>query len=144
MGITFGLVGTFLTAQGISGGVVDKVGFNVAKFAVSSYVPILGGYLSDGFDLLTASVVIVKNALGYVGATVLCCVVVFPLVKVVIFSLSMRLGGAIAEPIGDTRVATLLTSVAKNANLLTSALAGVGFMFFVMLMMLMSSCNMGL
>lgn len=144
VGITFGLFGTFLTAQGISGGVVDKVGFNIAKFAVSSYVPILGGYLSDGFDLLTASVVIVKNALGYVGATVLCCVVVFPLVKVVIFSLSMRLGGAIAEPIGDTRVATLLTSVAKNANLLTSALAGVGFMFFVMLMMLMSSCNMGL
>ena len=143
IGISFGLFGTFLTVQGISGGVVDKFGFNVAKFAVSSYVPILGGYLSDGFDLLTASVVIVKNALGYVGAIVLCCIVVFPLVKVVVFSLSLKLCGAIAEPIGDTRVATLLTSVAKNANLLVSALAGVGFMFFLILMMLMSSCNMG-
>lgn len=143
IGISFGLFGTFLTVQGISGGVVDKFGFNVAKFAVSSYVPILGGYLSDGFDLLTASVVIVKNALGYVGAIILCCIVVFPLVKVVVFSLSLKLCGAIAEPIGDTRVATLLTSVAKNANLLVSALAGVGFMFFLILMMLMSSCNMG-
>ena len=67
----------------------------------------------------------------------------FPLVKVVVFSLSLKLCGAIAEPIGDTRVATLLTSVAKNANLLVSALAGVEFMFFLILMMLMSSCNMG-
>lgn len=143
IGIVFGLFATFLTMQGISGGVIDKFGFNVAKFAVSSYVPILGGYLSDGFDLLTASVVIVKNALGYTGAIVLCSIVVFPLVKVVVFSLALKLCGAIAEPIGDGRVATLLTATAKNANLLVSALAGIGFIFFLMFMMLMSTCNMG-
>ena len=144
IGICFGLFATFLTMQGISGGVVDKFGFNIAKFAVSSYVPILGGYLSDGFDLMTASLVLVKNAVGYTGAVLLCATVAFPLVKVVVFSLTTRLASAIAEPIGDQRASTLLGDVAKNLNLLITALAGVAFLFFLLLMLLVSSCNMGL
>ena len=104
IGIVFGLFATFLTVQGITGGVVDKFGFNVAKFALSSYVPVLGGYLSDGFDLLSTSLVLVKNAIGYTGAVILICIVLFPLVKVVIFTLTLRLTSAIVEPIGDTRM----------------------------------------
>lgn len=143
IGIVFGIFATFLTVQGVTGGAVDKFGFNVAKFAVSSYVPILGGYLSDGLDLLSASVVLVKNALGYTGAIVLCAIVLFPLVKVVVFSLTIKLTAAICEPLGDTRTSNLLFSVSKNMNLLVTALAGVAFMFFLLLMLLISSCNMG-
>ena len=144
VGITFGIFATFLTMQGISGGVIDRFGFNIAKFAVSSYVPILGGYLSDGFDLMSASLVLVKNAVGYTGAILLCATVAFPLVKVVMFSLAAKLTGAIAEPIGDDRVSKLLYGVSKNLNLLITALAGVAFLFFLTLMLLISSCNMGL
>ncbi len=144
VGITFGIFATFLTMQGISGGVIDRFGFNIAKFAVSSYVPILGGYLSDGFDLMSASLVLVKNAVGYTGAVLLCATVAFPLVKVVMFSLAAKLTGAIAEPIGDDRVSKLLYGVSKNLNLLITALAGVAFLFFLTLMLLISSCNMGL
>ncbi len=144
IGIVFGLFATFLSVQGISGGVADKFGFNIAKFALSSYVPILGGYLSDGFDLLSASVVLVKNALGYTGAIILIGVIIFPVLKVVIFTLTLRLTSAIAEPIGDNRVASLLHSVAGSMNLLISAIAGVAFMFFILLMLLIGSCNMGI
>ena len=144
IGIVFGLFATFLTVQGITGGVVDKFGFNVAKFALSSYVPVLGGYLSDGFDLLSTSLVLVKNAVGYTGAVILIGVVLFPLVKVVIFTLTLRLTSAIVEPIGDTRMSGLLHTVAGNMNLLVTALAGISFLFYILLMLLIGSCNMGL
>ena len=142
--VVFGLFATFLTVQGIAGGVVDKFGFNVAKFALSGYVPILGGYLSDGFDLISASIVIVKNAFGYFASMVLVGIVVFPLLKVMAFSLTLRFVSAIVEPIGDERVAKLLHSLASNINLLITALAGVGFLFFIMTMLMTLSCNMGL
>ena len=86
---------------------------------------------------------LVKNALGYTGAIVLCAIVLFPLVKVVVFSLTIKLTAAICEPLGDTRTSNLLFSVSKNMNLLVTALAGVAFMFFLLLMLLISSCNMG-
>ena len=130
--------------QGVAGGVVDKFGFNVAKFALSGYVPILGGYLSDGFDLISASIVIVKNAFGYFASMVLVGVILFPLLKVMAFSLTLRFVSAIVEPIGDERVAKLLHSLATNINLLITALAGVGFLFFIMTMLMTLSCNMGL
>ncbi|MBO4380757.1 MAG: stage III sporulation protein AE [Clostridia bacterium] len=144
IGVVFGLFVTFLTAQGITGGVVDKFGFNVAKFALSSYVPILGGYLSDGFDLISASIVVVKNAFGYFAAITVVGVVLFPLLKVLAFSLTLRFIAAIVEPIGDERVAKLLHTLAENMNLLITALAGVGFLFFIMLMLIIGSCNMGI
>ena len=136
IGIVFGLYGTFLTAGGISGGVMDRVGYNAAKFALSSYVPILGGYLSDGFDLISASLLIVKNAFGYTAVIVLGAVVVFPLLRIVAFIFSVRLCSAIAEPMGDERVSNMLSSVADNCGLLISALAGVAFMFFILIMLI--------
>ena len=136
IGIVFGMYGTFLTAGGISGGVMDRVGYNAAKFALSSYVPILGGYLSDGFDLISASLLIVKNAFGYTAVIVLGAVVVFPLLRIVAFIFSVRLCSAIAEPMGDERVSNMLSSVADNCGLLISALAGVAFMFFILIMLI--------
>lgn len=143
IGIVFGLFATFLTAQGITGGVVDRLSFNAAKFAMSSYVPILGGYLSDGFDLLSASLVLVKNAVGLTGVAVVLCVVLFPLIQLVVFMLGLRLTAAITEPIGDERTSSVMGSLADNMSLLVTALTGVGFMFFILLMLIIGSCNMG-
>lgn len=136
IGIVFGLYGTFLTAGGISGGVIDRVGYSAAKFALSSYVPILGGYLSDGFDLISASMLIVKNAFGYTAVIVLGALILFPLLKIVAFVFSLRLCSAIAEPMGDDRVSNMLSSVADNCGLLISALAGTAFMFFILIMLI--------
>ena len=141
IGIVFGLYGTFLTVGGIAGGVVDKVGYSAAKFALSSYVPILGGYLSDGFDLVGASMILVKNAFGYTAVIVLVATVMFPLLKIVVFIFSLRLASAVAEPIGDDRVSNMLSTVADNCSLLISALAGVAFMFFVLIMLVIGVFN---
>lgn len=142
IGIVFGLFATFLTVQGVAGGVIDRFGISVAKFALSSYVPILGGYLSDGMDLLSASLALTKNALGYTGAAILVGTVAFPILKLAIFSLATRLVAAIAEPLGDGRVASLMSGVASNLSLLVAALAGVAFLFFMLIMLLIGSCNM--
>lgn len=141
VGIVFGLYGTFLTVGGISGGIVDKVGYNAAKFALSSYVPVLGGYLSDGFDLVTASLVLVKNSVGYLGVIVLISIVVFPLLKILSFSLILRLTAAVVEPSGDESVSNMLTAVADNTNLLIASVAGVSFMFFVLIMLTIGTLN---
>lgn len=143
IGIVFGLFAAFLTAQGITGGVIDRLGFNAAKFAVSSYVPILGGYLSDGFDLLTASLVLVKNAVGATGVIVLLAVVLYPLLQTAVFTLGLRLTAAITEPVGDKRVTGVTTSLADGMSMLVTALAGTGFMFFILLMLIIGSCNAG-
>lgn len=142
--IVFGLFMAIATTQGFVASSFDGVGFSAAKFALSSYVPILGGYLSDGFDLVAASVVIIKNAFGFVAILTLITVILFPILKLVVFMLSLKLMSAIVEPLGNERVTSLMNSLSKNISLLISAIAGVGFMFFVILLMVLGSCNMAI
>jgi hypothetical protein len=62
--------------------------------------------------------------------------VLFPLLRIVAFIFSLRLCYAMTEPIGDDRVSNMLSSVADNCGLLVSALAGVSFMLFILIMLI--------
>jgi stage III sporulation protein AE len=135
----FGVFIAFITVQGIVGAAADRITVSAAKFALSSYVPILGGYLSDGFDLVYASCVLIKNALGYTGVLALGSVVIYPIILLAVQMLALRLGAAVTEPLGGERISKFLTSVAKNLRLLITAVAGTGFMFFIVIMLLLCS-----
>lgn len=141
LGIVFSLFMTFVTLQGITGAIADNISIKSAKFAISSYVPILGGYLSEGFDLILASVVLIKNSLGLTGVFVMLGVVLMPIIKITILSLGLKLASGIIEPIGDKRMSDIVYSMSSNLILLTVALLAVAFMFFVMMMLVIYTCN---
>lgn len=143
LGVVFGLFTTFVTANGISGSMADNISIKSAKFVVASYVPILGGYLSDGFDLAVASVMLVKNAVGLGGVIIMLCIVLMPVVKISIFSLGLKLVAGIIEPIGDKRMSEIAYTISVNLNLLIVALLGMAFMFFIMTILILLTCNMG-
>ncbi|MDR1940314.1 MAG: stage III sporulation protein AE [Clostridiales bacterium] len=141
LGGVFTLFMLFVTAKGITGAAVDGVTVDAVKFAVSSYVPVLGGYLSDGFDLVMGSMVLIKNALGYTGIMVLLSMLLSPVVKMTVFILALKLTAAIAEPIADKRISKMISGLASNMQLLISSVLGVGFMFFVTVMLVVMTAN---
>lgn len=143
LGLMFSLFITFVTMQGITGAVSDNISVKSAKFAISSYVPILGGYLSDGFDLVMASVVLIKNALGMSGVLIMLSIILAPVIKIVVFTLGLKLIAGIIEPIGDKRMSDIIGGISENMVLLVVAILGVSFMFFIMIMLVIYTCNMG-
>lgn len=143
LGGVFSLFISFITAQGIATSAFDGVTFNASKFMVSSYVPILGGYLSDGYDLAFAGIVLLKNSIGLVGTFILIATVAFPVCKMAVLSLAMKFTAAIIEPLGEKRISNMLMMTSKNLSLLIAAAMGVAFMFLILIMLAISSCNMG-
>ncbi|MDR2047010.1 MAG: stage III sporulation protein AE [Clostridiales bacterium] len=141
LGSVFALFTLFVTVKGITGAAIDSVTVNAVKFAVSGYVPILGGYLSDGFDLMLGSLVLIKNAVGLTGVIVMLSTVLAPIVKIAVFALALKLTAAIAEPIADKRVSRMLSGLASNMRLLVAAVAGTGFMFFLTVMLVIMTAN---
>ncbi len=144
LGLVFSIFVSLLTVQGVTGGVADKLTFNAAKFAMSSYVPILGGYLSDGFDIFAASTLLIKNTFGYVSVIVLIGWIALPVCKLIVFMFMLRLTSAIAQPLGDSRVSDMMNTIADSMSLLITALIGAAFMFFLILMLLISTVGIGL
>lgn len=143
LGIMFGVMTALVTAEGLVGASIDNVGIRSAKFALSSYVPILGGYLSDGFDIVMASAVLIKNALGLAGVIILFMIIIAPTIKILLFSIGLKLTAGIIEPMSDTRIPSLLYSVSKSLNILISIVLGMAFLVFIMFMMVISACNLG-
>ena len=133
----------FITLEGITGATFDTVTVKSTKFALSSYVPILGGYLSDGFDLVMASCVLIKNAVGLTAIILLFFIAIVPVLKILVLSLSLRLASAIIEPISDNKISDLLFSVSKNLILLVVVLLGFAFVVFIVIMLIIYTCNFG-
>lgn len=144
LGIVFSLVTSFVAVQGLVGASIDTISIKTTKFALSSYVPILGGYLSEGFDIVMASCVLIKNALGLSTFLLLIGVLVAPLIKVLLVSLSLKLISAFVEPIGESKVANLLYDTSSCLSLLISSIGGVAFLIFIILSLVISSFNGGI
>ncbi|MFI3229163.1 MAG: stage III sporulation protein AE [Bacillota bacterium] len=144
LGIMFTVIIGLLTSEGIVGASIDSISIRSAKFAISSYVPILGGYLTDGFDVLLAGAVLVKNAFGLTGIILLFVSVLQPIATVVAFNIGLKLTAGIIEPMSDSRISNLLANLAKSLNIIIAVILGLTFLVFSMFMLIIATCNMGL
>jgi len=140
-GLIFTIFSAFLSIQGITAGSVDGISIRTAKYAIKSYVPILGSYISDGFGLILASSNLIKNAVGAGGLLLLIATVVSPLLELILFMLSLKLIAGIIEPLGNSQIANFTSSLAKSMTLLISLLIGVVFIYFILLGLIMCSAN---
>lgn len=139
----FGLFVTVLTVKGLSGSLADGISLKTAKFAVQSYIPLLGGYLSDGFDVVLASVVLIKNSAGAVIAMMTVAAIAVPVIEIAVTSLGFKLVGGLIEPFSDGRFGGMLSSLSKNMSLIAEAVIGVGVAFIITVMLIVASCNSG-
>lgn len=141
VGVCFTVFLSFMAIQGITAGSFDSISIRATKMTVSGYVPIIGNYMSQGFDLIMASAVLIKNAVGLSGILLLLGIVLAPIVKIVVFSLALKLTAAITQPIGDSRISNFLTTINKSFGMLTACLLGVAFMYLVVLALFIMTGN---
>ena len=136
LAITFTVFTAFMSVQGLTAGAFDSVSIRAAKFATKSYIPILGGYLADGFDLILAGGLLVKNSVGVAGLLLLVSTILSPIIQILAVTFGLKLVAAIVEPATDERITSFLTSVSKNLNMLIVAILAVAFMYFISIILL--------
>lgn len=141
IGFVLTIFSAFLSIQGIAANSHDGVSFRTAKFAIKSYVPVLGGYLSDGLDVILTSSMLVKNAVGASGLILLFATIIVPLVKICAFILCLKLTAAILEPVADSKIANFVGGVSKTMSMLVVMILGVSFMYVVSAGVLMATAN---
>ena len=134
----------FLSIQGITASVYDGISIRTTKFALSKYVPVIGGYLSEGFNLIIAGSVLIKNSLGLTAVILLLLTILPHVIQIALLSLTLRLTAAIAEPLGNNEISGVISGFGKNLNLLISMILGVGFLYFVFIMLIIATGNLSL
>lgn len=107
-----------LSLQSLIGKAADSTGIKAAKFAVSSFVPVVGGALSDALLVVQGSVQLLKSGVGIfaiLGTSVLYLPAV---IKCIVWLFTMCCCSAVAEVFSLSVPLSLLNGVKKVVTLL--------------------------
>lgn len=138
IGLTLGLFGLFLSVQGITSAQYDGMSLRAAKYVISGSVPIVGGFLSGGVEIVVAGSVLIKNALGSFAVFLLFGTILRPVLLFAAFQLFLRLSAAATEPVGG-KISAFLTRLANDAGFFLAGLLCVAFLYFLTLLLLIFS-----
>ena len=136
IGVSVSVFGIFFTVQGITSATYDGVVRRAAKYAIGTGVPIVGGFLSGGFDLAVAGSILIKNALGSMGIALLVFVLLEPVVLLISVTILMRMTAAITQPFGDSRISDFLGETADNLQYCMAGLLLTAFLYFLSIVLM--------
>lgn len=138
IGLALGILGIFLTVQGIAAAQYDGISLRAAKYLVSGSVPIVGGFLSGGLDLVLAGSALIKNAVGSFAVFLLFGAILRPVLLFAAFQLFLRLSAAVAESVGG-RISAFLSRLASDCGFFLAGLCCIAFLYFLTLILLVCS-----
>ena len=141
IGISVTVFGIFLTAQGLTSATYDGISMRAAKYAISNSIPIVGNFISGGFDIVLAGNILIKNSVGIIGVFLILAVALQPVLSLVGFSLFLRLTAAISEPVGDERISGFLTGLADAMGYVVACLVSLAFLYFLTILLLICSAG---
>ena len=141
LGIVIAIFGLFLSVQGIASAVHDGISIKATKYAISNSIPIVGGLLKDGFDIVIAGSVLIKNAVGVVCLVGLFYTILPPLVHILTFSLLLKLAVAIIEPLTDSKIVETCSGISKGVAMLSACVIIAGLAMFLLILLVIISAN---
>lgn len=135
-GIIMTIFVTLLTIRSIAGATMDEVTVKTAKFAVDTFIPIVGKSLSDAFTTVAGYTLLLKNSVGTLGLIVIILIMIIPIVKLFCMASLYKITGAIIEPISDKKLTNCINSCGNCLILVMSSLICVTVMCFIMIAIL--------
>jgi stage III sporulation protein AE len=141
IGITVTVFSIFVTMQSSATSLFDGIIFKATKFAVSNSVPIVGNFLSSGFDMLASAGLLIKSSVGVCGLIMLIAELLDPIILIIAFSLILKCMGAVIQPIGEDRLYSLFGDLSKDIEYLLAGILTVAFMYALIVMLIINSAN---
>ena len=139
LGITFTILFGFLSLQSLTILKFDSVSVRATKFAISSFVPFIGSYLSQGFDYVMMGSMLIKNGIGIVGIILIVFMVLVQIINIYILKLSFSFVSGVLEFIGDGSVSKYLDKFSGVLVLPIVLIVGVAFLNILLLMIRVGS-----
>ncbi len=120
-----------VTTQGFVNAQFNGASVKVFKYATGSLVPIVGGFLSGGVDLLLSSVLLIKNSVGLISVIYLIFFVGSKGISILLFSFIIKFCSSLCEPIIDAKFLNCLVKITDVFNLLASLIFVCGYVFIL-------------
>ena len=140
--ITIGAVFTIYLAlvsmQGMYVKSLDGFAVKSTKFAIGNFIPVVGGFVSDSFDIILSSSQLIKNLFGGVGLIILVGICLIPIIKIVSIILVYKTSAMVVEPVGEDSISNFLNEVSNLMAIMLACIIAITIMFFVTIAIVIS------
>lgn len=126
-----------LSVQSIIGVSSDTVGMKAAKFAVSTFVPVIGGAVSDAYSTVRSSMGIIRSGIGGIGIIIIMFIALQPIILSALLKLVTMICAIIAEVLGERELAHLMNSTSSVVSMCLSTVVCVSLVFIISTALLM-------
>jgi len=109
----------------------DGVIADTARYSISNFVPIIGGFASDSVDMMLSCVNIIKNGVGILGVIVIIAVLLVPLIKILAIAVVYKITAIITEPLGNKQVSECLSQMGNSVITMAVILFLTSMMFLI-------------
>ena len=133
IGIIITVFAGILTFTGFAASAGDNVAVKTAKYAISNFVPVVGGCLSEALNGIVQSSLHMKNTIGYLGFITLLSMCMLPVIKVFVTVFCFRLSASTAELLAESRLGTVLDCICDVLETLLGMLILVTVIFMLII-----------
>ena len=142
LGLILTIFIAIVSIQGSMGAVVDGVTSKTAKFALGTFIPVVGKYLADAADTVVGCTLVIKNASGLVAMIGILLICLAPLLKILAMVVLYKLACAFVEPISDKKITNCLNDMSSSLTYILGVTAAVAVMFLIAITIVISTTNM--
>lgn len=137
--IFFAVFGLMSTINIISTTTHDGINLKLTKFALKNYIPVLGGYVSEGFDFIYSCSVMIKNAVGVCSIIIILFKILLPAIVIIIFSLSFKVLAVLTGLVGDGTFSNMFDDVSKAFSNFLSVVVGLFLIVLIFIFLVILS-----
>ncbi|MBM7577554.1 stage III sporulation protein AE [Jeotgalibacillus terrae] len=141
LGVTAVASLSILSIQTTAASAADGVAAKSVKTLAGTMLPFVGKVVSDTADLVMASSMLAKNAIGAAGGLIVILIVIFPAIKMLVIAVMYRLTAVLMEPVASTRLTDAVDAASKGMFHLAASLLLTSCIFFISIIVVMFISN---
>ena len=131
MGIMMTIFVGAVTITGVTAKTFDSITIRTAKYAIGSFIPMVGGVISDSFDLILNGSAVIKSSVGIAGLIGILYIAVTPCIKLAATALAFNICSAVCEPVCGKKLSDAIGMFGKAALTLFGITCAAASMFIL-------------
>lgn len=140
LGAIMTIVVAVLGIQSIIGASADTVATKTARYAVSTFVPVIGGSVSEAFLTVKSSLGVIRSGLGGIGIIIVLFITIQPLTLVLALKFSVFVCQIIADALDQKSISSLMSNMSSMLSICLSTVVSVSVVFIISTALVMLVC----
>ncbi len=137
-GLILAILSGIISVQGLITDASDGLLINTAKYSLSTFIPIVGGFTSDTVELFLKCMGSIKSIVGVFGIITLIMLILVPLIKILIIALIYKITAAAAEPIAESKISDGLNDMGSCLISIASIMFFAALLFIIFISIIVS------